>query len=421
MQDTRSESQRRSNGNLLYSMKTSSFSEVPDKDKYGQCRSVTEFEKLNRVGEGTYGIVYRARDTRTDEIVALKKMRMEREKDGIPISGLREMTILLNLRHDNIVELREIVVGKSLDSMFLVMEYCEQDLASLLDNMQAPFSEAQVKCIFMQLCRGLTYLHDNFIIHRDLKVSNLLLTDRGCLKIADFGLARKFEFPMKPMTPKVVTLWYRAPELLLGSKDQSTAIDMWAAGCILGELLAHHPLMPGKSEIHQLELIVELLGTPNESIWPGFQSLPALEHFSLKKQPYNNLRHTFPWLSDAGVRLLNFLFMFDPKKRASASDVLENSYFKESPHPCDPEVMPSFPQHRNVKKKPGPAPDSAEKSKVRSSSGSAAPNKGMAIPVLGSSFGSGSFGGGIFDGDAFSGPMQPAAGASYAPPAKRQK
>ena len=183
----------------------------------------------------------------------------------------------------------------------------------------------------LQLFRGLQYLHKNFIVHRDLKVSNLLLTDKGCLKIADFGLACKYSLPAKPMTSQVVTLWYRAPELLLHSKFQTTAIDMWAAGCIFGELFLQKPLFPGKSEIHQLELIIELLGTPNDQIWEGFSQLPVLKNFILKQQPYNNIKHLFTWLSQAGLRILNFLFMYDPKKRATASEALESSYFKEQP------------------------------------------------------------------------------------------
>ncbi|XP_070258990.1 cyclin-dependent kinase 10 isoform X4 [Myotis yumanensis] len=318
----------------------------------GRCRSVKEFEKLNRIGEGTYGIVYRARDTQTDEIVALKKVRMDKEKDGVPISSLREITLLLRLRHPNIVELKEVVVGNHLESIFLVMGYCEQDLASLLENMPTPFSEAQVKCIVLQVLRGLQYLHQNFIIHRDLKVSNLLMTDKGCVKTADFGLARAYGIPVKPMTPKVVTLWYRAPELLLGTTTQTTSIDMWAMGCVLAELLAHKPLLPGTSEIHQVDLIVQLLGTPSENIWPGFSRLPLVSQYSLRKQPYNNLKHRFPWLSEAGLRLLNLLFMYDPKKRATAGDCLESSYFKEKPLPCEPELMPTFPHHRNKRAAP---------------------------------------------------------------------
>jgi len=332
----------------MFDLRTGKPFEIPEKDQFGRCRFVSEFEKLNRIGEGTYGIVYRARDTKTGEIVALKKMRMEREKDGIPVSGLREITILLACDHENIVPMKEIAVGRSLESMFLVMYYCEQDLASLLDNMQTPFSESQVKCIMKQVFRGLRYLHSTFIVHRDLKVSNLLMTDKGCVKIADFGLARYYGLPLKPMTPKVVTLWYRAPELLLNARTQTTAIDMWSSGCILGELLAHKPLLPGKSEINQLELVIDLLGTPNDSIWPEFSSLPALQDFTLKQQPYNNLKHKFPWLSAAGLRLLNFLFMYDPTKRATADECLQSSYFKEAPLPCDPKLMPTFPRFRDL-------------------------------------------------------------------------
>ena len=218
----------------------------------------------------------------------------------------------------------------------------------------------------LQVFKGLRYLHDNFIVHRDLKVSNLLLTDKGCVKIADFGLARLYGIPLKPMTPKVVTLWYRCPELLLNSNTQTTAIDMWSAGCILGELLNNKPLLPGKSEINQLDLIIDMLGTPSAKIWAEIDTLPALQDFTLKIQrklllqifsprcrseqffsAYNNLNMRFSGLSQAGLRLLNFLFMYDPQKRATADECLQSSYFKEAPYPLDPKLMPSFPQHRN--------------------------------------------------------------------------
>ena len=168
---------------ILTSIETFEKKVMPDGHCYGRCRPVTEFEKLNRIGEGTYGVVYRAQDTVSHEIVALKKVRMEREKDGIPLSSLREISLLLNLGHKNIVQLKEVVVGRHLESIFLVMEYCEQDLASLLDNMSLPFKEAEIKCLMLQLFHGVKYLHDRFIVHRDLKVSNLLLTGKGMLKI----------------------------------------------------------------------------------------------------------------------------------------------------------------------------------------------------------------------------------------------
>ncbi|KAK2723736.1 hypothetical protein QYM36_002173 [Artemia franciscana] len=334
---------------LLTSFLTGEAMEIPEKYLYGKCRRVAEFEKLNRIGEGTYGIVYRAKDTQNGQIVALKKMRMDRERDGMPVSGIREINILLSCRHQNIVRLHEVAVGSSLTSIFLCMEYCEQDLASLLDNMNSAFSESEIKCIMQQLFMGLDYMHKRYIVHRDLKVSNLLLTDTGILKIADFGLARKINAPECPMTPNVVTLWYRAPELLFQSKTHTTAIDMWAAGCILGELLLHKPLLPGRSELNQIEIIIDLLGTPNTAIWPEFANLPMLENITLKSQPYNNLKPKFSSLSNAGLRLLNFLFMYDPKKRATASECLQSTYFKEEPLPVDPHLMPTFPQHRNLK------------------------------------------------------------------------
>ena len=151
------------------------------------------------------------------------------------------------------------------------------------------------------------------------------------------------------MTPVVVTLWYRAPELLLGSRIQTTAIDMWAVGCIFGELLSHKPLLPGKSELNQLQLIIDLLGTPNDKIWPGYSELPGPKNFTFRHQPYNNLRHKFPWLTDAGITLLHQLFTYDPNRRIQAKTSLKSSYFKEKPLPVDPEMMPTFPEHRNFK------------------------------------------------------------------------
>eukprot|EP01116_Phalansterium_solitarium_P015799 TRINITY_DN3527_c0_g1_i7.p1 TRINITY_DN3527_c0_g1~~TRINITY_DN3527_c0_g1_i7.p1 ORF type:complete len:194 (-),score=89.36 TRINITY_DN3527_c0_g1_i7:516-1097(-) len=182
---------------------------------------------LNRIGEGTYGIVYRAREKQTGKIFALKKVRMEREKDGLPMTSLREIRLLKSVKHESIVQLHEVVAGKGLDNIFLVFEYVEHDMAGLIDNMKQPFSESEVKCLLLQLLHAIAYLHDNWIIHRDLKLSNLLFNNRGQLKLADFGLARVFGYPLRNMTPKVVTLWYRPPELLMGAETYTTAVDMW--------------------------------------------------------------------------------------------------------------------------------------------------------------------------------------------------
>ena len=193
-------------------------------DFLGNARSVYNFERLNVIGQGTYGVVYRARDKESGAIVALKKLRMEREKEGMPLTSLREITLLKACTHPNVVELREIVVGNKLDSIFLAFEYCENDLATLLDSaMKRKFTVGEVKCLLKQLLSAVAYMHDRWMIHRDIKMSNLLYNNRGVLKLADFGLARLFGYPKRPYTPRVVTLWYRAPELLLADRKlQST-------------------------------------------------------------------------------------------------------------------------------------------------------------------------------------------------------
>lgn len=314
------------------------------------CRSVDEFERLNKIDEGTYGVVYRANDKKTGEIVALKKVKMEKEKEGFPLTSLREINILLSFHHPSIVDVKEVVVGSNLDSIFMVMEYMEHDLKGLMEAMKQPFSQSEVKCLMLQLLEGVKYLHDNWVLHRDLKTSNLLLNNRGELKICDFGLARQYGSPLKTYTHLVVTLWYRAPELLLGTKQYSTAIDMWSLGCIMGELLSKEPLFNGKTEFDQIDKIFRTLGTPNETIWPGFSKLPGVKVNFVKHQ-YNLLRKKFPAtsftgspvLSDSGFDLLNKLLTYDPEKRITAEEALNHEWFREVPLPKSKEFMPTFP------------------------------------------------------------------------------
>ncbi|GER56056.1 kinase family protein [Striga asiatica] len=332
------------------------------------CRSVDEFERLNKIDEGTYGVVYRAKDKRTGEIVALKKVKMDKEREGFPLTSLREINILLSFDHPSIVDVKEVVVGSNLDSIFMVMEYMEHDLKALMETMKQPFSQSEVKCLMLQLLTGVEYLHDNWVLHRDLKTSNLLLNNCGELKICDFGLARQYGSPLKPYTHLVVTLWYRAPELLLGAKQYSTAIDMWSLGCIMAELLSKEPLFNGKTEFDQLDKIFKILGTPNETIWPGYSKLPGVKVNFVKHQ-YNLLRRKFPptsftgspVLSDAGFDLLNKLLTYDPQKRITAKEALNHEWFREVPLPKSKEFMPTFPAHhaqdrrmRRVMKSPDP-------------------------------------------------------------------
>ncbi|KAI7871226.1 kinase-like domain-containing protein [Spinellus fusiger] len=321
-----------------------SFKEKPF---YGECRDVEDFKKLNRVGEGTYGVVYRVIDTQSNQVVALKKIRMERETDGMPISSLREISILKRMRHPNIVNVTDVAVGPKLESIFLVMEYCEQDLGTLLDMVPTPYTASEVKCLMQQLLKGLEYCHDHSIIHRDLKMSNLLLSSTGILKIADFGMARTLSLPSKPMTPNVVTLWYRSPELLLGETNYTTAVDLWSAGCIMGELLQHKPILPGNTEQVELDLIVKLLGTPNETIWPGFSRLPLAKSIVLPKQDYNNIKLVFPRHSDPTIHMMAGLLTYNPRSRITVKQALTHPYFFESPRAQDPLLLPTYPEIRN--------------------------------------------------------------------------
>ncbi|KAF8010512.1 hypothetical protein BT93_J1213 [Corymbia citriodora subsp. variegata] len=320
------------------------------------CRSVFEYERLNKINEGTYGVVYRARDMKTGEIVALKKVKMSQQDSdgGFPLTSLREINLLLSLNHPSVVGVKEVVMDDD-NSIFMAMEYMEHDLKGLMETRKRPFSTSEVKCLMLQLLEGVKYLHDNWVLHRDLKTSNLLFNNKGELKICDFGLSRQYGSPLKPYTPLVVTLWYRAPELLLGAKQYSTAIDMWSIGCIMAEMLANEPLFKGNSEVNQLDKIFRTLGTPSEKIWPGFSELPGSKA-KFVKQPHNLLRKKFPAasftgttvLSESGFDLLNRLLTYDPEMRITADEALEHDWFCEVPLPTSKDFMPTFPPLHTV-------------------------------------------------------------------------
>ncbi|CAK5072830.1 unnamed protein product [Meloidogyne enterolobii] len=331
------------------------------------CRSVVEYECLNKISEGTYGVVYRAQEKKTDEIVALKRLKMEKEHQGFPITSLREINMLLKCgTHPNVLNVREVVVTSNAEKIFLVMEYVEHDLKSLIELMksrQKKWTIPQVKTLLQQLLSGIEHMHDQYVIHRDLKTSNLLLSHRGILKICDFGLAREFGDPLKPYTPIVVTLWYRSPELLLGCKLYSTPVDMWSIGCIFGELLKMATLFAGRTEIDQMQKIFKELGTPNEQIWPGCSSLPGMRNLNFPETPFSQLRRSFcsELPDDDGFNLLNRLLALDPSKRFSANEALENNWFKNDPKPAPPSSFPTWPAKSEHNKKPPNEPSAPRK------------------------------------------------------------
>lgn len=189
------------------------------------------------------------------------------------MTSIREIKLLKEVDHPCIVNLKTVAVGDKPDSVFLVFEYCDYDCSKLLRALDSPFNLSEIKYILRRILEGLQYLHDHFIIHRDLKLSNILVNSKGEVKLADLGLARKFGHPLQPYTPNVVTMWYRPPELFLGSEKYHTAIDLWSLGCIFAELLDNKPLFDGSSEMEQMNLIFSLLGTPNDIIWPGYSNL----------------------------------------------------------------------------------------------------------------------------------------------------
>ncbi|KAG0201568.1 hypothetical protein BGX28_005658 [Mortierella sp. GBA30] len=320
-----------------------SIPEAPQHPVLTGCRSVENYEKLNRISEGTYGVVYRARDRLTGDIVALKKLKLDQEKNGFPITSLREVYTLLLAKHPHIVNVREIVVGDTLTQIFIVMDFIEHDLKELMSGMRAPFLQSEVKTLMLQLLSATELLHENWILHRDLKTSNLLLNNKGEIKVADFGLARRYGEPQGVMTQPVVTLWYRAPELLLGSKHYTTAIDMWSIGCIFAEFVNNEPLLPGRSEAEQLEKIFKLLGMPTDKIWPGYSKLPLASHVPNFVQPYNLLRTRLPYLTENGLDLMSKMLTYDPVKRITAEDALKHPYFSEAPPPKHPSMFPTWP------------------------------------------------------------------------------
>ncbi|KAG5977666.1 serine/threonine protein kinase, CMGC, CDC2/CDK sub [Claviceps digitariae] len=341
------------------SPRTYALNHLRPKHSFTGCSRISDYELLGKLGEGTFGEVHKARSKKTGALVALKKIIMHHEKDGFPITALREIKLLKLLSHKNILKLEDMAVehpSRPTDKrkkpiMYMATPYMDHDLSGLLDNPSVHFKEAQIKCYLKQLLEGLCYLHDNHILHRDMKAANLLIDNRGVLQIADFGLARHYDGPTpragRPMgdgkrdyTGLVVTRWYRPPELLLQLRQYTTAIDIWGVGCVFGEMLVGKPILAGESDVHQLDLIWDLMGSPNDETMPGWKQLPGGE-LSPRARP-GNLSNRFREYGSGAVSLLKELLRLDWRTRINAVDALEHPYFKVAPLPMAPEDIPTY-------------------------------------------------------------------------------
>ncbi|XP_016281218.2 cyclin-dependent kinase 17 isoform X2 [Monodelphis domestica] len=281
--------------------------------------------KLEKLGEGTYATVYKGRSKLTENLVALKEIRLEHE-EGAPCTAIREVSLLKDLKHANIVTLHDIVHTDK--SLTLVFEYLDKDLKQYMDDCGNIMSMHNVKLFLYQILRGLAYCHRRKVLHRDLKPQNLLINEKGELKLADFGLARAKSVPTKTYSNEVVTLWYRPPDVLLGSSEYSTQIDMWGVGCIFFEMASGRPLFPGSTVEDELHLIFRLLGTPSQETWPGVSSNDDFKNYNFPKYKPQPLINHAPRLDSEGIELITRFLQYESKKRVSAEEAMKHAYFR---------------------------------------------------------------------------------------------
>ncbi|KAF0925502.1 hypothetical protein E2562_016693 [Oryza meyeriana var. granulata] len=317
-------------------------------------RCADAFHKLEKIGSGTYSNVYKAIEVESGRVVALKKVRVDGVGEAESARFMaREIALLRRLgAHPNIVRLDGLVTSRlaTAPSLYLVFDYMDHDLTGLAAAAAAVasgarFSLPQVKCYMKQLLTGIEHCHNKGVLHRDIKSSNLLISNDGILKIADFGLATSFDPDNKeqPMTSQVITLWYRPPELLLGATHYGVGVDLWSVGCILAELLLGEPIFPGRTEVEQLHKIFKLCGTPSEDYWEKMK----FPHSSFR--PYERcIAEKFKDVPPSALSLLETLLSIDPDMRGTATDALNSEFFRTEPYACEPSSLPRYPPCKEI-------------------------------------------------------------------------
>ncbi|XP_017857039.1 PREDICTED: cyclin-dependent kinase 1-like [Drosophila arizonae] len=288
------------------------------------------YEIKTMIGEGTYGVVYKALNRSTGKFVALKSVKRIPGVEGLPSTTIREISLLRELKHPNIVTLLDVVIVDS--SICLILEYHSMSLRQYLESLPASqlMDLKLVGSFLFQMTSAILYCHRRRVMHRDLTPQNMLIDGVGRIKLADFGLGCCFQLPVRALTHEVVTLWYRAPEILMGCPRYACPVDIWSIGCIFFEMITKRPLFRGDSEIDQLFCIFRLLGTPNEQSWPGVSTLPDYKS-TFPKWKSNQLSQLMADLDiyNSAVDLLAKIIVYQPAKRLSAEQILEHEYFND--------------------------------------------------------------------------------------------
>lgn len=304
-----------------------------NKKKINSLLPMENYKVIKALGQGTWGVVHQAEQKGTGRIVAVKKIKSERQEDGVNFTAVREIKLLKEFKHENIIELVDVFTTPD-QAVCLVYECASTDLEKIIKNKAIPLSLGDIKQHLYQLMTAVAACHERWILHRDLKPDNMLYLDNGTMKLADFGLARMYGTPKGRLSPQAITLWYKPPELLLGAYEYSATADIWSVGCIFAELLLRRPFLQGMNDVSQLEVIFTVFGSPTESSWPDHKALPlpaqGLMWDDCPPQPFDDI---FPAAPRDAISLLRSMLVLDPNNRISASEALSHPYFHNDPPP----------------------------------------------------------------------------------------